>query len=111
MTLDGIPEKYNDGVVDIVDTFITLKDKDGNSRIVQRDLYGAMKLLFLNKKKVVKVGKNSGNEYEDEEWEFDQEGFEAYFNEHYKETEEILLNLIKLKKLNVNINGTILGTN
>lgn len=105
-----VSEKYNDQAVEFANTFTKIYDNEGNCYIVQRDVFGASKMLFLYPVKEERIDKN-GKKYTVEVLKFDREGYLKWFRDvFYPKHLELIKYLISLYNLDVDLNGTILGT-
>lgn len=105
-----IPSEYKDVTETFDKTIERICDSDGNSYILQRDLYAASKMLFLHSH--IEKREKDGKKYDVTVWEFDKEGYTKFFNEiFYPEHKKYIKKLVKEKNLNLDetINGTILG--
>lgn len=100
-----VGEKFKKVATNFSETFTKITDKNGKEYVLQRDLYAAAKMIYcIPRQEKAKNGKIKTV------WEFDQKGFEKFFNEKfYPQHEKYIKQLIKEKSLGVNINGTILG--
>lgn len=100
---------YSDAVINLEQTFAEI-EHNGNKYLVQRDIYGASKLLFLNTVKEKRVDAKTGREYEVTIHKIDREKYSKWFEDvFYPKHIEYLKYLISLYNLGVKLNGTILG--
>lgn len=85
-------------------------DNNGNVYILQRDLYAASKMLYLYPRTKTEIV--NGKEKKVTIWEFDQKGYEKFFDEvFYPKHKEYIKKLIEERNLNIDnkMSGTILG--
>lgn len=101
--------EYNPEAVDLFKTINTVKDKEGNVYYLQRDLFAAEKMLFINK--VTKTAKNKkGEEFDVEEDEFDYDKFIVHFkNKFYPKHIEYMKKLLKDRYNKEQLSGTVFG--
>lgn len=100
---------YSDAIIDLEQTFAVIEN-NGTKYLVQRDIYGASKLLFLNTVKEKRVDAKTGREYEVAIHKIDREKYSKWFEDvFYPKHIEYLKYLISLYNLGVKLNGTILG--
>ena len=104
-------ELYNELAVQFVNTFGVIKH-NGKNYILQRDLYGASKMLFVSKKKETRIDEVTGKSYDVFTDEFNQAEYSKWFDEtFYPKHLEYMTQLVEQYNLNIDINGLILGTN
>lgn len=105
---DLLESKFKNKFCTFEETIITLCDDEGNSYVIQRDLYDAAKMLYLIPYEEEK--EYNGKKYMSTSWKFDQEGFENFFtNIFYPKHKEYIKKLIEQRNLGVELNGTIFG--
>lgn len=108
---EGLSEEINKRAIEFYNTFMTIHDADGNHYIVQRDVYGASKMLFLYEVEEERVNKKTGKKYKAKVEKFDAEGYAEWFKEvFYPKHLELIEYLIGVYNLGAELNGTILGT-
>lgn len=101
--------EYNEKVVPFIDTISVISDASGKKYVVQRDLYGAAKMLFCKPVKEKRIS-SDGREYTVTADTLDIKGFTKFFNEiFYPKHLEYLQQLVDMKNLGIDINKLILG--
>ena len=100
---------YNETAVQFINT-LGVVEHNGKRYILQRDLYGASKMLFISRG-TEKTLTKSGKEYNKEVDIFDQDGYTKWFDKvFYPKHLEYMKEFIKKYNLNIDLNGLILGT-
>lgn len=108
--LSTVSEAYNNRAIDFVNTFTKVYDGEGNSYILQRDVFGASKMLFLHTENEERVSKK-GNKYIVKVSKFDRDAYLKWFkNVFYPKHLELINDLIRQYNLGIDLNGTILGS-
>jgi len=108
---EGVPDEYNEGAIEFYSTFSTIQDAEGNHYIVQRDIYGASKMLFLHNVEEERVSSKTGKKYKVEVEKFDAIGYAKWFKDvFYPKHLEYIKYLIGVYNLGAKLDGTILGT-
>ena len=103
-------EVYNETALQFINTLGVI-EHNGKRYILQRDLYGASKMLFISQSKE-KVTTESGRSYNKTIDTFDQKGYTKWFETvFYPKHLEYMKEFIKKYNLNIDLNGLILGTN
>lgn len=104
-----VGDGFKDRVYNFSATFASIEDSKGNKYVVQRDLYGASKLLFLHKQ-IVEIKDENGDVKTKTVWVFDREGYSVWFeNIFYPKHKAYLQQLIEARGLGIDLNGSILG--
>ena len=104
-----VGDGFKDRVYNFSATFASIEDSKGNKYVVQRDLYGASKLLFLHKQ-IVEIKDEKGEVKTKTVWVFDREGYSVWFeNTFYPKHKAYLQQLIEARGLGIDLNGSILG--
>lgn len=105
-----VGDKFKDRVYNFSNTFGIIQDDKGNKYVVQRDLFGASKMLYLTKRIEKRKSKYGNDTYDHEIWEFDRDGYIEFFeNVFYPKHKKYLQELIKARNLGIDLNGSILG--
>ena len=100
---------YNETALQFINTLGVI-EHNGKRYILQRDLYGASKMLFISRG-TEKALTKSGKEYNREVDVFDQMAYSKWFDKvFYPKHLEYMKEFIKKYNLNIDLNGLILGT-
>ena len=101
---------YNDKVFGIKDTLVTIKGKHGEDLVLQRDVYGAAKMLFIKRKSKIVVDENTKEKKKVRyDW-FDQKAFDKWFDDvFYPKHIEFLQKLVDRYNVGEEMSGLILG--
>lgn len=100
---------YNETALQFINTLGVI-EHNGKRYILQRDLYGASKMLFISRG-TEKALTKSGKEYNREVDVFDQKGYSKWFDKiFYPKHLEYMKEFIRKYNLNIDLNGLILGT-
>lgn len=100
---------YNETALQFINTLGVI-EHNGKRYILQRDLYGASKMLFISRG-TEKTLTKSGKEYNREVDVFDQKGYSKWFDKvFYPKHIKYMKEFIRKYNLNIDLNGLILGT-
>ena len=100
---------YNETALQFINTLGVI-EHNKKRYILQRDLYGASKMLFISRG-TEKALTKSGKEYNREVDVFDQKTYSKWFDKvFYPKHLEYMKEFIKKYNLNIDLNGLILGT-
>lgn len=100
---------YNETALQFINTLGVI-EHNKKRYILQRDLYGASKMLFISRGTERALTK-SGKEYNREVDVFDQKGYSKWFDKvFYPKHLEYMKEFIRKYNLNIDLNGLILGT-
>ena len=100
---------YNETALQFINTLGVI-EHNGKRYILQRDLYGASKMLFISRG-TEKALTKSGKEYNREVDIFDKDGYNKWFDKvFYPKHIKYMKEFIRKYNLNIDLNGLILGT-